>query len=358
MYYQIVSLVLTSTAFGHPKQQLEQLVKRDLKVGEWAAPTDGQVRGPCPALNTLSNHGYLRRDGGDEPTEKYKSVIKDVYNVGTDVTSVILARAKTIGVLHDSMFSQKDLQRHALPQAGGEGPEHDGSQTREDRTLGNSLTVNQSRVDQMISYSQNGYLTADQMGKFQKARFDESRLRNPDLHLEGIAMLVTVAQAGIVFPPFSDGDKGIPVSTIRSFYGQEKLPDGYQKPEDTGNIFRVIGAMRHVMGNNGLGISDFIGDGLKYTGPNTQSASVTVKAVSLQEAVTALAEKNADSCPSSVIQAAAFVVNSNITFSCKDAATGVNSSSSLPQSPSRLSASIRSSSTGAIAAATAMLFVL
>jgi hypothetical protein len=35
----------------------------DPGVGVWQAPTATDIRGPCPGLNALANHGYLPRDG-------------------------------------------------------------------------------------------------------------------------------------------------------------------------------------------------------------------------------------------------------------------------------------------------------
>ena len=32
-------------------------------IGVWMPPLDSDIRGPCPGLNALANHGYLPRDG-------------------------------------------------------------------------------------------------------------------------------------------------------------------------------------------------------------------------------------------------------------------------------------------------------
>jgi hypothetical protein len=41
---------------------LAALVARQ-DVGTWQAPGPGDIRGPCPGLNTLANHGFLPRNG-------------------------------------------------------------------------------------------------------------------------------------------------------------------------------------------------------------------------------------------------------------------------------------------------------
>ncbi|KAF5354419.1 hypothetical protein D9758_010764 [Tetrapyrgos nigripes] len=35
----------------------------DWKAHQWKAPGPNDLRGPCPGLNTLANHGFLPRDG-------------------------------------------------------------------------------------------------------------------------------------------------------------------------------------------------------------------------------------------------------------------------------------------------------
>jgi hypothetical protein len=32
-------------------------------VGVFMPPSDSDIRGPCPGLNSLANHGFLPRDG-------------------------------------------------------------------------------------------------------------------------------------------------------------------------------------------------------------------------------------------------------------------------------------------------------
>lgn len=50
-------------------------------VGQFQAPTSTDIRGPCPGLNALSNHGYLPRDG------------KNIH-----VTDIVLAMDKQLGI--------------------------------------------------------------------------------------------------------------------------------------------------------------------------------------------------------------------------------------------------------------------
>jgi hypothetical protein len=50
-------------------------------VGVFMPPLDSDIRGPCPGLNSLANHGFLPRDG------------KNIH-----VTDIVAAMDKHLGV--------------------------------------------------------------------------------------------------------------------------------------------------------------------------------------------------------------------------------------------------------------------
>lgn len=45
------------------------------------APSASDLRGPCPAMNALANHGYISRDGYTNFQEAFDAVIQ-VYGTG------------------------------------------------------------------------------------------------------------------------------------------------------------------------------------------------------------------------------------------------------------------------------------
>lgn len=56
----VVSLLTLASAF--PKLA-GKIAFPEVAGYDWQAPTSGDVRSPCPCLNTLANHGYLNRNG-------------------------------------------------------------------------------------------------------------------------------------------------------------------------------------------------------------------------------------------------------------------------------------------------------
>ena len=62
-----------------PKDTAHQFQKPDPKV---------DIRGPCPGLNTLANHGFLARDG-ITTFDELVDAQQNVYNVGFDLANVL-----------------------------------------------------------------------------------------------------------------------------------------------------------------------------------------------------------------------------------------------------------------------------
>jgi hypothetical protein len=62
----------------NPENGLKQIPDDD---HPFIAPGPGDMRGPCPALNTLANHGYLPRDGVATPEQIFMAVTEG-FNLG------------------------------------------------------------------------------------------------------------------------------------------------------------------------------------------------------------------------------------------------------------------------------------
>src|SRR4051812_19538700 len=50
-------------------------------------PGSGDYRSPCPALNTLANHGYLPRTGLHWEAEAVAKVLHNIYNIEPSTAS-------------------------------------------------------------------------------------------------------------------------------------------------------------------------------------------------------------------------------------------------------------------------------
>ncbi|KAH8723882.1 Chloroperoxidase [Phaeosphaeriaceae sp. PMI808] len=114
---------------------------------KWRSPHDGDVRSPCPALNSLANHGILPRDGRNYNIPIVVKAFGGAINVSAEVATSLAKIAISLSSdPRKGMFNLDDLNKHNVV-------EHDGSLSRLDHDLGSdSQTFNSSIFDETLSY--------------------------------------------------------------------------------------------------------------------------------------------------------------------------------------------------------------
>ncbi|KAF8581413.1 Cloroperoxidase [Ramaria rubella] len=85
------------------------------RIGTFQEPQPDHSRGPCPALNTLANHGYLHRDGHKITRKDLLAALRrpDTYNLSLPLAMVLVYGGFLM--LHDPWkraISLHDLARH------------------------------------------------------------------------------------------------------------------------------------------------------------------------------------------------------------------------------------------------------
>jgi len=110
----------------------------------WVRPGPGDVRSPCPALNTLSNHGYLPHSGKGLTTADIISAFAIGQNFAADTVTEAAAGALAICSAETGVnCTSWDLDMIDKPHA----IEHDNSLSREDYNFGkDNNTVFSPRV--------------------------------------------------------------------------------------------------------------------------------------------------------------------------------------------------------------------
>lgn len=116
----------------------------------WSPPGPGDVRSPCPGLNSLANHGFLPHNGKGLSIPILIKALDDGMNVGADFATVIGA-AGILSVPHNILatsFDLDDLKEHNFP------IEHDASLSRADYNLnkGDNYSFNQTIFDSVMQY--------------------------------------------------------------------------------------------------------------------------------------------------------------------------------------------------------------
>ncbi|RCI14542.1 hypothetical protein L249_6584 [Ophiocordyceps polyrhachis-furcata BCC 54312] len=104
----------------------------------WQSPPQGAARGPCPALNTLANHGYLRRDGKNITLPEIIDAAFAAWLLLPDMTGLITARG---------IFNSKHDLGHkfnlSMPGHKSWKMEHDCSFSRLDKKEGDPIPFRQ-----------------------------------------------------------------------------------------------------------------------------------------------------------------------------------------------------------------------
>ncbi|KAJ3090203.1 hypothetical protein HK100_007523 [Physocladia obscura] len=222
-----------------------------LRVGEWAAAGPTDARSPCPALNTLANHGLLPRDGRGLTYEMLLDVCATALNCDMHILNLpglFHARNDPLykrGVMSDdeiasgrNIISLDDLN---LPNK----IEHDASLTRHDRFLGDPVHADPVLVDEIISHSSqdSGFLSATDVAQARVARFNLSKEKNPSF-VYGLFQRGIVSGESALLLNILGRNNRISIDDFKSFFLHERFPADWTKPE---KFFSTSDILGHVL---------------------------------------------------------------------------------------------------------------
>ncbi|KAF9025999.1 hypothetical protein BDZ89DRAFT_1135030 [Hymenopellis radicata] len=201
-------------------------------------PRKGDLRGPCPGLNSLANHGYLDRSGLTTLTEAIAAT-HEVFNMGVDLGAFLSVYALVM-----------DGDPLSLTWSIGGPPNHnkyegDSSATRTDAYLnnGDATTVNITQFLQLYNLDpKRANYDIETLKTFCSLRFDHSVQNNP--HFFNAPFSGLVAHLAHLFIPefMSNHTENGPVlngKVLRSFFGvsdalkalrgQERIPNNWYR---------------------------------------------------------------------------------------------------------------------------------
>ncbi|GJJ14082.1 hypothetical protein Clacol_008339 [Clathrus columnatus] len=210
------------------------------------APGPTDLRGPCPGLNTLANHGYLPRSGVARPDQLVTAVMEG-YNLGNDFAKFLVYQAHLIdGNPLTNLISigmKTPLTGPDPPQPASIGGlslhgtfEGDTSMTRVDAFFGNPAIFNEQRFDEFSAFSTEfgvqGTYDINAAAELRHQRLQESIQTNPQLVFVSPRILSAYSEA--VFPTvfFVDGreDNGqLTLSAARDFFDMNIMPVGFHR---------------------------------------------------------------------------------------------------------------------------------
>ncbi|KAF8067669.1 Chloroperoxidase [Lyophyllum atratum] len=227
------------------------------------APRRGDLRGPCPGLNTLANHGYLPRNG-IASFEQIVNATTHGFNMDYDLASGLTA----FGILsRGNAFINKlsiGLDTPHIPPLPGkiDGPitrglaahgrfEGDVSMTRQDAAIGDNRNFQADLFAQLLAivaeFGDNSTVTGPRsivnqksMEEFKFKRFIDSQAADTKLEYHIGRVLLSYGEAAFTLNFFANGTDGIlSVQTMTSFFRDQRYPKGFFRRLGAGDIGKI-----------------------------------------------------------------------------------------------------------------------
>ncbi|KAF9552972.1 aromatic peroxygenase precursor [Agrocybe pediades] len=209
----------------------------------WKPLAPGDIRGPCPGLNTLASHGYLPRNGIATPVQIINAV-QEGFNMentiailvtyaaflvdGNVVTNLLSIGGKTsfTGPNPPAPATVGGLNTHAVF-------EGDASMTRGDFFFGDNHDFNETLFDQFVDFSNRfgaGKYNLTVAAKLRAQRIQQSIATNPTFSFVSPRYFTAYAESTFPINFFVDGrrnDGQLDMTTARGFFQNSSMPDGF-----------------------------------------------------------------------------------------------------------------------------------
>ena len=218
----------------------------------------GDARGPCPAINTLANHGFINRSGKEVLMTDLITALSAVY----DVTEVFLrtpvdgaiANGLTTVVPGDAPSDSTRIEDHMLDISDlGRRPgrqEHDASLVRTDSWFCDdeeSKLANDNLIDALIAVggTSKSFLTVADIVAFQRDRINDTLMHNGDPVSSTLSSIggITVQKILIMILGQDETLERIDKTRLEQWLRNETIPDGYvpnpdrkHNPLDSGDV--------------------------------------------------------------------------------------------------------------------------
>ncbi|KAJ8475444.1 heme-thiolate peroxidase [Trametes cubensis] len=175
----------------------------------------------CPALNALANHGVLPRDGKSIKFTEVTDAVCRVYNLSPTLSFLLgdFIAGSLVRNFRTDRLDLADIDVHNCI-------EHDASLTRVDHFHDpDQDKIAHEGIDGVLASGTGpgGNLTPPDIARLLGKRRVEAKTRNPKFSLALIHKLFGSANGTMLLTIF-----GGRVDDLRSFLGEERLPDGWE----------------------------------------------------------------------------------------------------------------------------------
>jgi len=194
-----------------------------VNFNDWSSPGPGDVRSPCPGLNSLANHNILPHNGRNYTLPLLVQGLQAGLNVGADFALAI----GSAGILSNPSpnpaapsFDLDMLDKHNFP------IEHDASLSRGDFFFGDDHSFNQSYWNMVLKYIPQGSpFTIKNAAPARFNRVKQSRAVDPTFTYTPQQFVLSYGETALYLSTMGDPVTGVaPYAYVQSLFEQEKLP--------------------------------------------------------------------------------------------------------------------------------------
>lgn len=215
------------------------------KSYEWCPPQPGDSRSPCPALNTLANHGYIARDGKNLSIMDLTLGLMAGYNLSFPL-AIFLSVGGFILLKRIRRISLFELGKH-------DAVEHNASLVHKDTPPHEKyapIEIQEGLVQQLIADAKTGNeegegpeagdrRTLMDASDVARARVRREKSSPP---LDAVHAEIARGEMAIILGVWetkAGNNVGVPVEWMREWIGRERLPKGWKATHVQG-LFDVI----------------------------------------------------------------------------------------------------------------------
>ncbi|KAK6953259.1 hypothetical protein Daesc_005560 [Daldinia eschscholtzii] len=185
----------------------------------WLAPGPNDYRGPCPMLNTLSNHNFLPHDGRNITKDKVISAMSSALNFNESLGALMFQMAIVANPEPNAtFFTLEQLNVHNVL-------EHDGSLSRSDAFFGNNHIFNETIFNETKVYWTGEILDADMLANGKIARQLNSKAFNPNYTFTSSVESFSLGEVSAPIVAFGDLQAATVNRTlVEYFFGKFSAP--------------------------------------------------------------------------------------------------------------------------------------
>ncbi|KAL5507570.1 hypothetical protein ACEPAH_7026 [Sanghuangporus vaninii] len=190
----------------------------DLGLHEFREPGPNDYRSPCPALNTMANHGYIPRDGKNLTGTNLTRGLMACYNLSWPLAA-FLSWGGVLLLGQVGRLSLADLARHNRI-------EHDASLTHPNTGYGEEYAP--ARSDARLFGAFLDDASGGKVGLGELARARVRREGEAGAGMTSVQREIARGEVALVMQIFGGEERAVPVDVIKIWWGGERLPEGWR----------------------------------------------------------------------------------------------------------------------------------